>query len=213
MLTPRTALWRRRVPEGPFKTSICYWQDQPGRPPVVRLRALRAYRPAPASEGLPRRGDEAESGWWVPAPESLGARALRPVRPPGARAASVGHLCLTLYPSRKDITSGGCPAPLRSCSFVSPGAVERQRVGFEKTSFRATPRVARRRRSSSSGWRPTSVGPRGGPCQDIWVRRCVSVSLGRVGRGGARRRLRRGLRARCPPRPVLRGRRRRAASV
>ena len=86
----------------------------------------------------------------MPAPESLGARALRPVRPPGARAATVGHLCLALYPSRKDITSGGCPAPLRSCSFVSPGAVERQRVGFEKTSFRAAPRVPRRRRSSSS---------------------------------------------------------------
>ena len=103
-----------------FETSICYWQDQPGRRPVVRLRA---HRPAPASEGLPRRGARRRAlGGGAAAPGSLRARrALRPVRPPGARAATVGHLCLTLYPSRKDLTSGGCPAPLRSCSFVSPG--------------------------------------------------------------------------------------------
>ena len=119
-----------------FETSICYWQDQPGRPPVPPPTG------GPARAGLggvaqPRGG----RGGRGPAPgcvqPAASARASVPVVPPGARAAAVGHLCLALYPSRKDVISGGCPAPSRSCFGRVARSGERQRKGFEKTSFRS----------------------------------------------------------------------------
>ena len=120
-----------------FETSICYWQDQPGRPPVSASDwwpgTRRPRRGCPAA-GRAGRAGAGQPGCVQPA---ASARASVPVVPPGARAAAVGHLCLALYPSRKDVISGGCPAPSRSCFGRVARSGERQRKGFEKTSFRS----------------------------------------------------------------------------
>ena len=142
-----------------FETSICYWQDQPGRPPVRGERCRPRGRPQGAG---PRAGGGPESSARCPGSVRCDSRPSLACRVAGSRACYRGCENRGLF---------------RSCLCVSPEGQMRHSEGSRDELPEAPP--GPRARNSSHGARPTAGGPGNSPSEDCWGRRGVSVSLGR----------------------------------
>ena len=198
-----------------FETSICYWQDQPGRPPVPP-RVLSPARAVPG--GLPTR-----DALGVGAPPAALLRVRRwqrgrgPGASPGACTATVGHLALRCTRVERMLSAVAARprcAAVRYCRQERGATDQRVRENELPEAPWGLPRRRRRRsvRGTEAGRAGTALG------------RSVGVPLGETGRlglarpggrrGGAEERLRRVLRALgSSPTRVFRGRWRRAAST
>ena len=100
-----------------FETSICYWQDQPGRPPVARGRPRVRRRP----RGCRQRTGAAEPGG--------------PARRWSLRRVLDGRPRLPNVPGSRGCYRRGSSAPFPAVRSVA--GVRDAVVGFEKTSLRA----------------------------------------------------------------------------
>ena len=190
-----------------FETSICYWQDQPGRGASTRSRACRESGAGRRGHGRgtragrpARRGSQGGGGEW-----REGARpAGRPgQRPPSRAAAGTPDRAHALGPRGSQRTAatarraeegegegGGAPSP--STPAPAPPHREPARPGGDSTTAKATPRTADARprrpavtpapegRGTPAG-EDTATGPR-------WARPGTRPALGRAHRSGGPRR-------------------------
>ena len=123
-----------------FETSICYWQDQPGRPPVPPRRCAQVRR----GRGVARRGRLWAGRLATPMPRAPreGPRQGLPYgRRLGSRRARTARRhrpSPTRKPGRGRVTRSGTSRRERSCLVVSPEECATL-GGFEKRSFRSAP--------------------------------------------------------------------------
>lgn len=190
-----------------FETSICYWQDQPGRGASTRSRACRESGAGRRGHGRgtragrpARRGSQGGGGEWREGARPAGrpGRAPRPAPRRGrpiARTLSVHEGRSAPPPPRGGPRRGrerAAEPPLPPPPHPPPPHREPARPGGDSTTAKATPRTADARprrpavtpapegRGTPAG-EDTATGPR-------WARPGTRPALGRAHRSGGPRR-------------------------